>query len=170
MEIWDLYTKDREFTGRTMVRGEKNPEGLYNLSVTVWIRNSKGQYLISQRSETKKSYPLKWEPVGGGVLAGETTLQGAVREVWEEVGINVDPTKLRLIFTDFEGTWNGKITSEFNDVYLYEIDDYDASKAVSEEVAESRWLYRNEIKAMFDSGEFIDLYTYFFDKIDIREE
>lgn len=170
MELWDLYTKDREFTGRTMVRGEKNPEGLYNLSVTVWIRNQKGQYLISQRSETKKSYPLKWEPVGGGVLAGETTLQGAVREVWEEVGINVDPTKLRLIFTDFEGLWNGKVTSEFNDVYLYEIDDFDASKAVSEEVAESRWLYRDEIKAMLDSGEFIDMYTYFFDKIDTQEE
>ena len=170
MEIWDLYTADRQPTGKTMVRGEMNPEGLYNLSVTIWIKNNKGQYLISQRAANKNTYPLKWEPVGGGIVAEETTIQGAVREVREEVGINVDPAKLKLIFTDFCGYWNGRATSEFNDVYLYEIDEFDADKAFSDEVAQSKWLYRDEIKAMLDSGEFIDMYTYFFDKIDIQEE
>ena len=165
MEIWDLYTSDRKPTGLTMVRGEKNPEGLYNLSVTVWIRNSKGQYLISQRSAIKKTYPLKWEPVGGGVIAGETSLEGAAREVWEEVGIKVDTDKLQLIFTDIGYNWNGQPTNEINDIYLYEIDDYDASLAVSEEVAESRWLCPAEIREMLDSGEFIELYSYFFEKI-----
>lgn len=165
MEPWDLYTKDRELTGLTMVRGEKNPEGLYNLSVTVWIKNRKGQYLISQRSAIKKTYPLKWEPVGGGVVAGETSLEGAAREVLEEVGIKVETEKLQLIFTDIGYSWNGKPTSEINDIYVYEIEDYDASLAVSDEVAESRWLYPAEIKEMLGSGEFIELYSYFFEKI-----
>ena len=165
MELWDLYTADRKPTGLTMVRGEKNPEGLYNLSVTVWIKNSKGQYLISQRSAIKKTYPLKWEPVGGGVVAGETSLEGAAREVLEEVGIKVDKDKLQLIFTDIGYYWNGKPTSEINDIYAYEIEDYDASLAVSDEVTESRWLYPAEIKEMLDSGEFIELYSYFFEKI-----
>lgn len=165
MELWDLYTADRKPTGLTMVRGEKNPEGLYNLSVTVWIKNNKGQYLISQRSAIKKTYPLKWEPVGGGVIAGETSLEGAAREVLEEVGIKVDKDKLQLIFTDIGYYWNGKPTSEINDIYAYEIEDYDASLAVSDEVTESRWLYPAEIKEMLDSGEFIELYSYFFEKI-----
>ena len=165
MELWDLYTSDRKPTGLTMVRGEKNPEGLYNLSVTVWIKNNKGQYLISQRSAIKKTYPLKWEPVGGGVIAGETSLEGAAREVLEEVGIKVDKDKLQLIFTDIGYYWNGKPTSEINDIYVYEIEDYDASLAVSDEVTESRWLYPAEIKEMLDSGEFIELYSYFFEKI-----
>lgn len=169
MEIWDLYTADRKSTGLTMVRGDKNPEGLYNLSVTVWIKNSKGQYLISQRSEIKKTYPHKWEPVGGGVMAGESSLEGAVREVYEEVGIRVNPENLQLIFTDIGYSWNGKQTSEINDVYLYKIGEYDASFAVSEEVSESRWLYPAEIKDMFDSGEFIELYKYFFEKIHKEE-
>ena len=165
MELWDLYTADRKPTGLTMVRGEKNPEGLYNLSVTVWIKNNKGQYLISQRSAIKKTYPLKWEPVGGGVIAGETSLEGAARVVLEEVGIKVDKDKLQLIFTDIGYYWNGKPTSEINDIYAYEIEDYDASLAVSDEVTESRWLYPAEIKEMLDSGEFIELYSYFFEKI-----
>ena len=46
MELWDLYTSDRKPTGLTMVRGEKNPEGLYNLSVTVWIKNNKVNILF----------------------------------------------------------------------------------------------------------------------------
>ena len=169
MELWDLYTSDRKPTGLTMVRGEKNPEGLYNLSVTVWIKNSKGQYLISQRSAIKKTYPLKWEPVGGGVIAGETSLEGAAREVLEEVGIKVDKDKLQLIFTDIGYIWNGRPTNEINDIYLYEIDHYDAALAVSDEVSESRWLCPAEIREMLDSGEFIELYSYFFEKISKEE-
>ena len=169
MELWDLYTSDRKPTGLTMVRGEKNPEGLYNLSVTVWIKNNKGQYLISQRSAIKKTYPLKWEPVGGGVVAGETSLEGAAREVLEEVGIKVDKDKLQLIFTDIGYIWNGRPTNEINDIYLYEIDHYDASLAVSDEVSESRWLCPAEIREMLDSGEFIELYSYFFEKISKEE-
>lgn len=166
MEIWDLYTKDKELTGKTMIRGEATPKGYYSLGVTVWTRNRKGQYLISQRAASKATYPLKWEPVGGGVIAGETSLEGAMRELWEEVGIKADPEKMQLLFTHKDYEWNGRISQEINDIYLYEIDDYDANNAVSDEVAQSKWLYPEEIKEMLDSGEFIELYSYFFDKID----
>ena len=44
MEILDLYTADREKTGRTMVRGEETPAGCYRLVVHVCIFNDKGQY------------------------------------------------------------------------------------------------------------------------------
>lgn len=47
MELWDLYTKDRVLTGETHVRGQPLPAGRYHLVVHVWIRNAKGQYLIS---------------------------------------------------------------------------------------------------------------------------
>ena len=50
MELWDLYNACRELTGRDHVRGEEIPQGYYHLVVHVWIRNRKGEYLISQRS------------------------------------------------------------------------------------------------------------------------
>ncbi|MBQ7500806.1 MAG: DNA mismatch repair protein MutT, partial [Clostridia bacterium] len=64
-EIWDLYNEKRELTGLDQIRGEKIPEGYYHLVVHVWIKNAKGEYLISQRSADRTRNPLKWECVGG---------------------------------------------------------------------------------------------------------
>ena len=74
MELWDLYNENRELLGRDLVRGEEIPEGCYHLVVHVWIRNHKGEYLISQRSADRPTFPLIWECVGGSVLKGEDSL------------------------------------------------------------------------------------------------
>ena len=47
MEIWDLYDKDRNPTGETMVRGEPVPEGRYHLIVDALFLSSKGETLCS---------------------------------------------------------------------------------------------------------------------------
>ena len=47
MEKWDLYNAKREKSGITVCRGEIIPKGLYHLSVSVWIVNQQGQYLLS---------------------------------------------------------------------------------------------------------------------------
>ena len=39
---------------------EQLPIDGYHLVVHVWIRNSKGEYLISQRSANRPTYPLMW--------------------------------------------------------------------------------------------------------------
>ena len=41
-------------TGKEHIRGEKIPEGFYHMTVHVWIRNYKGEYLISRRSANRK--------------------------------------------------------------------------------------------------------------------
>ena len=73
MEIWDLYDRERNIIGEH-IRGEELPENGFHLVVHIWIKNSKGQYLISQRSESRKSNPLMWECCGGSVLKGENSL------------------------------------------------------------------------------------------------
>ena len=167
MENWDLYTRDRQPTGKTMVRGEERPEGYYNIAVAVWIRNKDGKYLISQRAASKNSYPLFWETVGGGVVAGETSEQGAIREVREEVGVIVDPRKLTLLFSKFAQDGSGKPVNEIGDIYLYEMDgEYDEKNAVSDEVAQSKWLTRGEIRQYLIEGKLVPSLAYFFEKID----
>lgn len=49
MELWDLYDSERNPLGRTHVRGEAFAEGEYYVCVEVWIRNSKGEFLIQKR-------------------------------------------------------------------------------------------------------------------------
>lgn len=101
MEKWDLYTKYREKTGKEHIRGEEIPEGFYHLVVHVWIRNRKGEYLISQRSASRPTFPLMWECVGGSVIKGESSIEGAVREVKEEVGLDLEQEAGRLQMDDY---------------------------------------------------------------------
>ena len=84
-EIWDLYNENRELLGRDHIRGEQLPIDGYHLVVHVWIRNSKGEYLISQRSANRPTYPFMWECVDGSVVKGEDSLQGALREKEESI-------------------------------------------------------------------------------------
>ena len=99
-EIWDLYDENRELLGKDHVRGEQLPIDGYHLVVHVWIRNSKGEYLIAQRSANRQTYPLMWECVDGSVIKGEDSLQGALREVKEEVGVDLLPKKGHVILSD----------------------------------------------------------------------
>ena len=95
-ELWNVYDYFRNDTGRLIPRGARMRLDEYHLVVNVWLRNARGEYLISQRSP-EKSHPLCWEATGGSVLAGETSVQGAVREVEEELGIRLNPEEGVLI-------------------------------------------------------------------------
>lgn len=99
MELWDLYNERWELTGRDHIRGEEIPQGYYHLVVHIWIRNSKGEYLISQRSADRPTFPLIWECVGGSVTKGEDSLTGALRETQEEVGLTLSPEDGKLVHT-----------------------------------------------------------------------
>lgn len=54
-ELWDLYDSSRKKTGVAVERGQTIPEGSYHLVVSVWIMNSKGEFLLSQRHPDKPS-------------------------------------------------------------------------------------------------------------------
>ena len=78
-ELWDIYDSDRNPTGRVEPRGSL-VIGDYHLVVHIWLMNEKGEILVTQRAQNKP-WGLFWETTGGSVLAGETSLQAAVREV-----------------------------------------------------------------------------------------
>ena len=90
MEIIDLYNGKREKINKTFIREEGEPEeGEYKLSVHVWILNSRGEILIQKRNENLKRNPGKWAFTGGVVDSGETSVEGAIRESKEELGIDI---------------------------------------------------------------------------------
>ena len=105
MEKWDLYNAKREKQG-LLCSAEKISPKLYHLVVSVWIVNQQGQYLLSQRHPDKQ-YPLYWECTGGSVLSGETSLQGAIREVKEELGILLTPGSEKLNLSEQTGKCAG---------------------------------------------------------------
>ena len=92
-EILDLYDKDGNRTGETIVRGTKIPEGRHVLLVSIVTVNCKGEILLTKRAPGK-TYEGCWEVTGGCVQSGETAVQGAVRELSEETGICVAADEL----------------------------------------------------------------------------
>ena len=57
MEAWDAYDVNRIPTGRSVIRGEKHPEGLYHMVVHIAIFSSEGKLLIQQRCTQKPTFP-----------------------------------------------------------------------------------------------------------------
>ena len=166
-EIWDLYNENRELLGKDHIRGEQLPIDGYHLVVHVWIRNSKGEYLIAQRSANRPTFPLVWECVDGSVIKGEDSLQGALREVKEEVGVDLLPEKGHVILSDIKKIEFGKVVNKIVDVWLFEYDgEVDLSNATTDEVAQVAWMNRGQIKELFEHNMFVETLEYFFTEVD----
>lgn len=164
MEVWDLYNEHRERTGRSHIRGDAIPDGYYHLVVHVWIGNSRGEYLISQRSENRPTFPLLWECVGGSVLQGEDSRAGALRETREEVGLPLSPEDGTLIRSGIRNEVNGVRFSDILDVWLFHYDGpVDLENATTDEVAQVRWMNKEQIRLLYERGELVPTLGYFFD-------
>ena len=96
MEEWDLYDANGNKINKTTFRGERLQDGEYHLVVNAWVMNSNHEFLISQRSPNK-TFPYRWECTGGSVLTGESSIEGAMRELKEELGIEVNPKEAIFI-------------------------------------------------------------------------
>lgn len=150
MELWDLYTKDRIKTGKTMVRGEKQPDGYYRMVVHVAIFNSQGEMLIQQRQPFKSGWSNMWDiTVGGSAIAGDTSQTAAEREVLEELGYSLSLEKIRPALTiNFKGG--------VDDMYLVEAEvDLNKLTLQYEEVQAVKWASKDEILSMIDDNTFI---------------
>ncbi len=166
MELWDLYTENRIKTGETHIRGNPLPKNRYHLVVHVWIKDSKGRYLISQRSKTRKVYPLKFESTAGAVLKGENSLQAAIRETKEELGIDLNPSMGKMIFSEVRKELDGIVFNDIKDVWLFNYDgEADLKNATTHEVASAKWMTIDEIYELYDSGEMVSKRTDCFDKV-----
>ena len=104
-----------------------------------------------------------WECVGGSVLKGETSLQGALRETAEEVGIELLPQNGKLLFSNIRKQFNDIV-----DVWLFTYDGIVSLKnATTDEVEQTVWLDRNDIMRLKHGNKLVDTLDYFFDEVDI---
>ena len=55
------------------------------------------EYLVVQRSANDDFLPGAWEFPGGNIEDGELILEALKREIFEEIGIKIDPEKAKLV-------------------------------------------------------------------------
>ena len=102
-EMWDAYNCKGEKLGYQIPRSmaKSLSEGVYHIAVMIYVKRADGCILATQRSRNKTN-PLKWEVTGGSILAGETPVEGAARELAEETGITKKISELREIYNCYD--------------------------------------------------------------------
>ena len=148
MEKRDLYDSKRNITGETILKGEKIPPNRYIIVVLVFIQNSEGKFLIQKRSKRKNG---KYATTGGHPKSGESSIQGIITEVNEEIGLKLKSNDLKLYFS-------GRSDAErvFWDDYYVKMDvkDIKKLKLQEEEVSLVEWLSEDEIKQLMKEDKF----------------
>nr|WP_221898762.1 NUDIX domain-containing protein [Robiginitalea sp. SC105] len=103
------------------MKSEAHRQGLWHPTAHVWFYTDRGEILLQRRSETKATDPGLWDvSVAGHIDAGETIREGALREIREEIGLEVPPTALEAIgvFPSDRQHPGGICDREFNHVFL----------------------------------------------------
>lgn len=147
-ELWDVYDSDRNLTGRIHRRGDDLDPGDYHLVVHIWIRNGRGEYLMTKRSPNK-GFPNLWETTGGSALAGDDSLTAALREVKEETGLILAPEKGKIVH-QYSGS------DYHSDVWLF-TQDFDLTQVVLQEgeTCDKRYSTRDEILEEYAAGKIV---------------
>lgn len=101
------------------------------------------------------------------ILRKEDSVQGAIREAKEEVGVDLIPENGQVLFTKTRKIIDGKIYNDIMDVWRFEYDgEVDLSNATTDEVVQVAWMNREQIKELFDANMFVDTLEYFFTEVD----
>ena len=154
MELRDLYDENKELTGETIYKGQDVPKGRYYITVVVFIQNSKNEFLIQKRVKKKDG---KWATTGGHPVSGETSKQGIITEIKEELGVDIVKENIKLFKTI-------KTQDDFVDFYfLKEDEDIKKIKIQKEEVEDVKWATIEEINELIKNEAFSESHTEFFE-------
>ncbi|WP_055436817.1 NUDIX hydrolase [Lacinutrix algicola] len=123
-ELIDIVTKDGKPTGESALKSEIHSKGHYHNTAHIWFYTREGEVLLAQRAASKVIFPLLWDvSVAGHIDAGETIEIGALREIEEEIGLQIETSDLEKIgvFECFQTYPNGIKDNEFHHTYIAEL-------------------------------------------------
>lgn len=97
VEYLDIYDDDKNYLGKEE-RGRVHEIGAWHKTVHCWLYDKLGNIYFQIRSDEKKGYTT----ASGHLQAGENINDAFKREIKEEIGLNIDTSKLKFIE---EVTW-----------------------------------------------------------------
>lgn len=148
MEYIDIFDENNNPIGEVKEKQQAHEEEDFHRTAHIWIINDKKELLLQKRSATKKTHPNCWDISGAGhIRAGESVIDGAIRELKEELGVEAKDKDLQYIAT-IKSTKNPK-NMEFGYVYLLrcnkKIEDYIFE---DDEVSEVKYVYFEDLEKM----------------------
>lgn len=112
-------------TGKTALKSVAHQKGYFHATVHIWFYTETGKVLFQKRGKNKETFPNYWDvSVAGHVMAEETIINAAIREVDEEIGLIIKAPQLHKI--DIRKSINihpnGITDCEFQNVFLCKLD------------------------------------------------
>lgn len=154
-EYFDVLNKYGEFTNKIATREECHKNGYWHRAVYGFIINKNGDVLLQKRSANKKLWPNLWDITAGGhVLAGELGEQALIREVKEELGIDITENEVKYLVGSTSTNIKGDIiNNHFNECYIINKDiNPSLIKLQEEEVSDIKWFSKEEILKRIDNN------------------
>lgn len=138
----DVVDENDNVIGQT-TKEDAHRSGDWHRVAHVWVCTPGGQVLIHKRADSKKLLPGLWDIIIGGHLdSGEDYETAAVRELAEEVGIEVEKDEL-VHLGKWHGTANPKAPNnrEFIEIYGIRYEGaIEALKPEPKEISELRFV------------------------------
>lgn len=178
-DIIDIVDNKGNTTGVKKLKSEAHKDGSWHQTAHIWIFNSKKEVLLQKRAKDKMDFPGLWDISAAGHLsAGETPESGAVRELFEEIGINMDPSKLKKIEVRKIIQHIPELNfhnNEFAHIYLLEFNGNPKELKIQEEEIESvKFLslkkFKSEVKDTRTAKKYVPHGQYYLDIIHAIEK
>ena len=147
-EMLDVYDINGNKTGEVVERYHHKKDGAYYLCIHAYIVTRDNKYIIQRRSMKKKYFPGIWDITCGAADSGEDSYTAALREVKEELGLNLEKCEYRLV-------GNNIYFDCLNDVYFF-YTDYTVEDCVldPEEVMDVKAIEGDELISLINDSPF----------------
>jgi 8-oxo-dGTP pyrophosphatase MutT (NUDIX family) len=159
LELLDIYDNDGNVTGKVVKRGDKSVIFNENEHIAVsiiFIENNKNEFLIQKTSHIKGG---EYSTTGGHVRSGESPLEAIKREVFEEIGIDIN-------LNDIASLGFYKIGMPLRYLFYLKKDiDIKDVKLQEEEVESVKYMDELEIIELINKGEFLESHALLFKEL-----
>ena len=145
MEFLSIYDNNKQKTPKKIQRGVKPKENEHILITIIIIENNDNKYLVQKTSKEKGN---DYAFTGGHVTYNETSENAIIREVKEELGIDIPKERIKYV-KDIE------FGIPFMDIYYLKDDIKLKDLTLQEEEVESlNYLTKEEIEALIRNNKF----------------
>ena len=157
-ELWDIYDINKNKKNKLHKRGLPLDKNDYHIVIHAWVINSNDEVILTKRHSSKKICPNMWECTEGSIIAGESSIEGAVRELKEEIGLDFEIADAEF-FTSFVLNFSNTII----DSYLFKKDvNIDDLVLQENEVSEAKIVNERVYREMCKNGDIVESLRYFY--------
>jgi isopentenyldiphosphate isomerase len=161
-ELIDILNEDLTIQ-KTCLKSYAHMHGLLHASVHIWFYTMKGEILFQKRAKTKIAFPNIWDvSVAGHIGTNENIYQAAIREIKEEISIDISKSELISIgkFKEYIKNTPMFIANETHSLFLCPLNyKIKALNIQTEELSELKLIpiekFQKELKFLISKKEYV---------------